>query len=72
VLAYLFKSIIIKYPLKYLAVSGVIFVVAIFVVAIFNDFRYFSIPSTIISVGFLIIGLLLNQKNNFLFTFIFI
>ena len=77
VLASLFENIVIKHPLKYLAVPGVIFVIigiffAISVVAIFSDFRYFSIPSTIISVGFLIIGSLLNQKKKIIFIYFYI
>ena len=73
VLASLIETIAIKHPLRYLAIPGVIFVIigiffAISVVSTFNDFRYFSIPYTVISVGFLIIGAMLSLISVLLFS----
>lgn len=73
VIASLIETIAIKHPLKYLAIPGFILVIigiffAILVVSTFNDYRYFSIPSTVISVGFLIIGTMLSLISVLLYT----
>ena len=58
------ELIAIESPLKFLGIPGIILfivgiVYSVVVIAIFNDTRYFSIPSTMIALGSLIIGLML-------------
>jgi len=60
----LLENIAIKSPLKYLGIPGLVFfifgiVYALIVISIFNETRYFSIPSTLVSMSTLMIGLLL-------------
>jgi len=73
VVASLIETIAIKHPLKYLAIPGFILVIlgiffAILVISTFNDHGYFSIPSTVISVGFLIIGSMLSLISILLYS----
>jgi len=60
----LIELIAINHPLKYLGIPGIILLVigiifSVAVMAIFNDTRYFSIPSTLLALGSLVIGLML-------------
>lgn len=60
----LIELIAIKHPLKFLGIPGLVLMVigiifAIIVITIFNESRYFSIPSTLVSLGSLSIGLML-------------
>jgi len=60
----LIELIAIKKPLRYLGIPGLILMIigvvySIVVIAIFNDTRYFSVPSTLVALGSLTIGLLL-------------
>jgi len=69
----LIELIIIKKPLRYLGIPGLILVIigiaySIVVIAIFNDIRYFSIPSTLIALGSLLIGLLLLLMSTVLYS----
>ena len=64
VIASIIELIAINHPLKYLGIPGIIlFVIGIIysvvVLAIFNDTRYFSIPSTLLALGSLVLGLML-------------
>jgi len=63
VMASIIELIAINHPLKYLGIPGItLFIVGIFysvvVMAIFNETRYFSIPSTLLALGSLVIGLM--------------
>ena len=63
VITSLLELIAIKHPLKFLGIPGLILITigivySIIVITIFNDTRYFSIPSTLIAVGSIVIGLL--------------
>ena len=68
----LLEHIAIKHPLKFLGIPGfILFIVGIIfsviVVSIFNDIRYFSIPSTLVAIGSLLIGLILLLMSIVLF-----
>ena len=72
VIAPLIEKIAIKHPLKFLGIPGIVlFVVgviySIVVITIFNDARYFSIPSTLLAMGSLMTGLLLLLMSVVLF-----
>jgi len=64
VLSSLIELIALKHPLKYLGISGMVFIIfgviySSIVISIFNADRYFSIPSTLLALGTLMIGLTL-------------
>jgi len=64
VLASIIELIAINHPLRYLGIPGLIFLVigiaySITAITLFNDTRYFSIPSTLLALGSLVIGLML-------------
>ncbi len=64
VIASIIELIAINHPLKYLGIPGIfLFFIGIsysvVVMAIFNETRYFSIPSTLLSLGSLVMGLML-------------
>ena len=64
VVASIIELIAINHPLKYLGIPGFILLVigiiySVIVLAIFNDTRYFSIPSTLLALGSSVIGLML-------------
>jgi len=64
VIASIIELIAINHPLKYLGIPGfILLIVGIFysviVMAMFNDTRYFSIPSTLLALGSLVLGLML-------------
>ena len=64
VLASIIELIAINHPLRYLGIPGLIFLVigiaySIIAITLFNDTRYFSIPSTLLALGSLVIGLML-------------
>ena len=73
VLASLIEMIALHHPLKYLGIPGFVLLAigiaySVVVIAIFNDTRYFSIPSTFIALGTLITGLLLLLMSVVLFS----
>lgn len=73
VLASLIEMIAIRHPLKYLGLPGsILFVIGIIysivVIAIFNDIRYFSIPSTLVALGSLLVGLMMMLMSVVLFS----
>ena len=64
VIASLLELIAIHHPLKYLGIPGFVLLIigiiySVVVLAIFNDTRYFSIPSTLLALGSLVLGLML-------------
>jgi len=68
----LLELIAIESPLKFLGIPGIILfivgiVYSVVVISIFNDTRYFSIPSTLVAMGTLIIGLMLILMATVLF-----
>jgi len=69
----LIELVAIKQPLRYLGIPGFILMIigliySIVVIAIFNDTRYFSVPSTLIALGSLIIGLMLLMMSAVLYS----
>jgi len=73
VVASLIELIAIKHPLKFLGVPGVILIsvgifFSILVLGMFNETRYFSIPSTLVALGTFIIGLLFLLMSVLLFS----
>jgi glycosyltransferase involved in cell wall biosynthesis len=73
VIGSIIELIAIRHPLKYLGVPGVIFLAlgigySVVVLSIFNQTRYFSIPSTFLALGSLIVGLLLLLMSVLLFS----
>lgn len=69
----LIEIIALRNPLKYLGIPGIVLIVigiiySGVVVAIFNDTRYFSIPSTFVALGSLMIGLMLFLMSVILFS----
>jgi len=64
VLSSLLEIIAIHHPLKFLGIPGIILLIigivySVVVIAIFNDTRYFSIPSTLLALGSLLVGLIM-------------
>jgi len=64
VIASIIELIAINHPLKYLGIPGFILLIvgiiySVIVLTIFNDTRYFSIPSTLLALGSLVLGLML-------------
>ena len=73
VITSLIELVAIGHPLKYLGIPGLILLIigivyAVIVIIIFNDTRYFSIPSTLISLGSLMIGLVLLLMSVLLYS----
>jgi len=74
VLISLLEIILMKRPLTYLGIPGVLcmimgFISASYVISTFNEIQYFSIPFSIITVSFFILGLLLILVAGVLFSF---
>ena len=72
VLTSILEIITINHPLRYLGIPGVLFIVlgsilSITVITIFNDTRYFSIPTTLLALGSLMTGMLLLLISVLLF-----
>jgi glycosyltransferase involved in cell wall biosynthesis len=68
------ESILIKNPLKFLGFPGItclIFgiVISVYVLNIFNEFGYFSIPFTLISIALFSFGLMLILVSGLLYSF---
>lgn len=73
VVATLIELVALRHPLKYLGIPGFILVIigisySVYVISLFNETRYFSIPSTLISLGSLVIGLMLLMMSVILFS----
>lgn len=64
VIASLLELIAINHPLRYLGIPGLILLIigivfSITVISMFNEDRYFSVPSTLVALGSLVIGMIL-------------
>ena len=75
VIATLIELVALRHPLKYLGIPGFILVLigisySVYVISLFNQTRYFSIPSTLISLGSLVIGLILLMMAVILFSIV--
>ena len=73
VIGSILELIALRHPLKYLGIPGMIFLAigigyGVVVLSIFNETRYFSIPSTFLALGSLIVGLLLLLMSVLLFS----
>lgn len=73
VAATLIELVALRHPLKYLGIPGFILVIigiaySVYVISLFNETRYFSIPSTLVSLGSLVIGLMLLMMSVILFS----
>ena len=69
----LIELIALRRPLRYLGIPGLILMgigiaYSVVVISLFNETRYFSIPSTLLSLGSLIIGILLLLMSVVLFS----
>ena len=74
VLAVIVKLVLIKHPLKFLGIPGIISLIAglvssIYVMNIFNEIRYFSVPFGLLSMGFLVLGSMLILVSCLLYAF---
>ena len=72
VLTSLLELIAIKHPLKMLGIPGIILLIigivfSVIVISLFNDTRYFSIPSTLLALGTLMTGLIFLLMSVVLF-----
>ena len=64
VFASIIELIAINHPLRYLGIPGLFFLIigiiySVIAITLFNDTRYFSIPSTLLALGSLVVGLML-------------
>ncbi len=67
------ELVVIKQPLRYLGIPGFILLIigiiySVVVIAIFNDTRYFSVPSTLVALGSLVMGLMLLMMSAVLYS----
>jgi len=75
VIGSLIELVALRHPLKYLGIPGFILLIigtvySVVVISIFNDTRYFSIPSTFVALGSLIVGLMLLLMSVVLFSIV--
>ena len=73
VLTSIIEQIALEHPLRYIGIPGIIlFLIGIFysviVITIFNETRYFSVPTTLLSLGTLMVGLILLLMSVVLFS----
>ena len=73
VIGSLIELVALRHPLKYLGIPGFVLtligiVYSIEVISLFNTSRYFSIPSTMVTLGCLIIGVMLLLMSVVLFS----
>lgn len=73
VIGSLIELVALRHPLKYLGIPGFILLIigivySVVVISIFNEIRYFSIPSTLLALGSLTIGLMLLLMSVVLFS----
>lgn len=73
VITSLIELIAINHPLKFLGIPGFILLIigiifSIIVVSIFNEDRFFSIPSTLVALGSLVLGIMLLLMSVVLFS----
>ena len=75
VVASLVELIALRHPLKYLGIPGLILIIlgtifSVYVISIFNETRYFSIPYTLISLGAVVIGVIMILMAVVLFSIV--
>lgn len=75
VVATLVELVALRHPLKYLGIPGFILILigmsySVYVISLFNETRYFSIPFTLVSLGTLIVGLMLLMMSVILFSIV--
>jgi len=68
------ESILIKNPLKFLGIPGILslifgIIISVYVLNLFNEIGYFSIPFTLISLGLFTFGLMLILVSGLLYSF---
>ena len=73
VIVTLIELIALRYPLRYLGIPGFLLIIigiisSTYVLSVFNETRYFSIPLTLMSLGFMVIGLILFMISIILFS----
>ena len=69
------EQVALRHPLKYLGIPGFLLLIlgsvfAIYVISLFNETRYFSIPFTLLTLGSIIIGLVLILMAVVLFSIV--
>ena len=74
VAASVIELILIKHPLKFLGIPGILFLISgvmtsVYVMSIFNETRYFSPGLTIVALGLFIFGILLILVSGLLYSF---
>ena len=70
----LIELILIKHPLKFLGIPGILLIISgvftsIYVLTIFNETRYFSIGFTMLGLGLFAFGMLLTLVSGLLYSF---
>lgn len=75
VVASLVELVALRHPLKYLGIPGLILIIlgtifSVYVISIFNETRYFSIPYTLISLGAVVIGVMMILMAVVLFSIV--
>lgn len=75
VVASLVELVALRHPLKYLGIPGLILIIlgtifSVYVISIFNETRYFSIPFTLISLGAVVIGVMMILMAVVLFSIV--
>ena len=75
VVASLIELVALRHPLKYLGIPGLILIIvgtifSVYVISIFNETRYFSIPYTLISLGAVVIGVMMILMAVVLFSIV--
>ena len=75
VIAPLIELIAINHPLRYLGIPGLILLIigivfSVLVISMFNEDRYFSVPSTLVALGSLVIGLILLLMSVVLYSIV--
>lgn len=75
VIASLIELVALRHPLKYLGIPGLILIIigvvfGVSAISYFNTTRYFSIPSTLVAIGCVIIGLMLMLMSVVLFSIV--
>lgn len=73
VITSIIELVAIRHPLKYLGISGIIFLIigilfSVIIISTFNETRYFSIPFTLFAMGSLLSGLMLLLMAVLLFS----
>ena len=75
VMASLIELIAINHPLRYLGIPGLILLIigigfSVLVISMFNENRYFSVPSTLVALGSVVIGLILLLMSVVLYSIV--